>query len=133
MKSFFTKEKAVAVSLTLLRLVVGLMFLQAGGMKILGWFGGMPAEAMTPLIQAAGWIELIGGSLFFLGLMTRPVAFILSGQMAFAYFIGHFSTAFWPIQNGGQPAVLYCFIFLFFAAYGAGKWSLDAVICKPKK
>lgn len=132
--AFFTKERAVTISLTLLRVMSGLMFFQAGSVKILGWFGGMPAGVeMTPLILAAGWLEVIGGPLLMLGLLTRPAAFILSGQMAVAYFIAHFPAGFWPIQNRGEPAVLLCFIFLFFAAYGAGQWSLDAIFCKKSK
>jgi putative oxidoreductase len=92
---------------SLLRIVAGLLFFDAGAMKMLGWFGGMPAGVpMTPLITAAGVIELVGGALILLGLFTRPVAFLASGEMAFAYFMGHFPHGFWPIQNHGEPAVL---------------------------
>jgi putative oxidoreductase len=113
----------------LLRIVAGLLFICPGGMKILGWFGGMPAGVpMTPLLTAAGWIELVGGTLILLGLFTRPAAFICSGEMAFAYFIGHFPSGFWPIQNHGEPAVLFCFIFLFLAGNGPGPLSLDHAI-----
>jgi putative oxidoreductase len=84
--------------------------------------------ALTPLLTAAGWIELVCGTLILLGLLTRPAAFLASGEMAFAYFIGHFPHGFWPIQNHGEPAVLFCFLFLFFAANGAGPFSLDALI-----
>ena len=123
------KATAVKLSATLLRMVAALLLFQPGALKIFGWFGGMPAGfELTPLIHAAGLIEVIGGALLFFGLFARPVAFILSGEMAFAYFIGHFQMAkFWPIQNHGEPAVLLCFIFLFFAAYGAGEWSLDGL------
>lgn len=132
--AMISKEKAVTISLTLLRLMASLMFFQAGAVKMLGWFGGMPAGMeLTPLIQAAGILELVGGAFLFLGLFTRPVAFILSGQMAVAYFIAHFPQGFWPAQNNGVPAVLFCFVFLFFAAYGAGSFSLDAMICNKKK
>ena len=114
---------------SLLRIVAGLLFIHPGGMKLLGWFGGMPAGVtMTPLLTTAGYIELIGGTLILLGLFTRPAAFIASGEMAFAYFIGHFPHGFWPIQNHGEPAVLFCFLFLFFAAAGAGPVSLDHLI-----
>ena len=111
---------------SLLRIVVGLLFVCPGGMKLLHWFGGMPAGVpMTPLLYTAGVIELVGGTLILLGLFTRPVAFIASGEMAFAYFIGHFPRGFWPIQNQGEPAVLFCFIYLFLWGNGAGPWSLD--------
>jgi len=111
----------------LLRIVSAFILICPGGMKLFGWFGGMPAGVpMTPLLWAAGIIEVVGGTLILLGLFTRPVAFIISGEMAFAYFIGHFPSGFWPIQNHGEPAVLLCFIFLFLWGNGAGPWSLDA-------
>lgn len=121
---------------SLLRIVSGLMFIHPGGMKLLGWFGGMPQGVeMTPLLVAAGVIELVCGTLILLGLLTRPAAFIASGEMAFAYFIGHFPHGFWPIQNHGEPAVLFCFIFLYFAASGAGPISVDRLIGldRPRK
>lgn len=128
------KARAVTISLTLLRLMASLMFFQAGAVKLFGWFGGMPTGVpMTTLIYTAGVLEVVGGALLFFGLLARPVAFILSGEMAVAYFMAHFPQGFWPVQNHGEPAVLFCFIFLFFAAYGAGEWSLDAVVCKKKK
>jgi len=118
---------------SLLRIVSGFLFIFPGSVKILGWFGGMPAGiALTPLLRAAGWIELVGGTLIMLGLWTRPAAFICSGEMAFAYFIGHFPRGFWPVQNHGEPAVLFCFIFLFLAAAGAGPLSLDELIAARK-
>ncbi|MBI1796397.1 MAG: DoxX family protein [Candidatus Eisenbacteria bacterium] len=114
---------------SLLRIVAGLLFICPGGMKLLGWFGGMPGgHGLTPLMTVAGVIELGGGTLILLGLFTRPVAFIASGEMAFAYFIGHFPHAFWPIQNHGEPAVLFCFIYLFLWGNGPGSWSLDGLI-----
>jgi putative oxidoreductase len=114
---------------SLLRIVAGLLFICPGGMKLFGWFGGMPAGVrLTPLLIAAGVIEVFGGALIALGLFTRPAAFIASGEMAFAYFIGHFPKGFWPIRNQGQPAVLLCFLFLFLAAAGPGPVSLDHVI-----
>jgi putative oxidoreductase len=112
-----------------LRIVAGLLFICPGALKILGWFGGMPpGVVMTPRLIAAGWIELVGGVLILLGLFTRPVAFLASGEMAFAYFLGHFPHGFWPIVNHGEPAVLFCFIFLFLAANGPGPFSLDHAI-----
>jgi len=131
-------EKAKMISYFLMRVVAGLLFLQAGGMKMLDWFGGIPAQfgghpqAFTQT-WIGGWMELIGGALILIGLCTRPVAFLLSGEMAVAYFQFHQPKGFWPIQNHGEPAVLLCFIFLLFAAYGGGEWSLDSVICKKRK
>jgi putative oxidoreductase len=116
---------------TLLRIVSGLLFFCPGALKIFGWFGGMPAGfALTPLLRTAGWIEVIGGSLLMLGLFTRPVAFICSGEMAVAYFHSHFPQGFWPVKNGGQPAVLLCFIFLYLSAAGAGPLSVDEWLAK---
>jgi putative oxidoreductase len=122
-------NRIAGITHALLRIVTGLLFIHPGGMKLLGWFGGMPAGVpMTPLLYAAGIIELVGGALILLGLFTRPVAFICSGEMAFAYFIGHFPSGFWPIQNHGEAAVLLCFIFLFLWGNGAGPFSLDHLI-----
>lgn len=129
------REKAVQVSYFLLRVVSGLLFLQAGGLKLFGWFGGMPPGFPFKLfseIGLAGVLEFFGGSLILLGLFTRPVAFILSGEMAVAYWQGHAPRGAWPIENHGEPAVLLCFIFLFMSAYGAGEWSLDAWIKRQR-
>ena len=125
------KDWAQRITLFLLRVVAGLLFLQAGGMKLFDWFGGVPAEfgGHPPLLSQVGIggaLEFFGGAAIMLGLCTRPVAFVLSGEMAVAYFQFHQPKGFWPIQNHGEPAVLLCFIFLFFAAYGAGAWSFDA-------
>jgi putative oxidoreductase len=130
-------ERARHITFFLLRVVAGLLFLQAGGMKIFDWFGGIPAEhGGHPQFLSQTWIggvlEFYGGAAVLLGLFTRPVAFILAGEMAVAYFQFHQAQGFWPIQNQGQPAVLFCFIFLFFAAHGAGDWSLDAMIRKMR-
>jgi putative oxidoreductase len=119
---------------SLLRIVAGLLFICPGAMKLFGWFGGMPpGTAMTPLLTAGGVIEVVGGLLIVLGLWTRPVAFIASGEMAFAYFIGHFPHGFWPIQNHGELAVLFCFLFLFFAANGPGPLSLDHALSRRRQ
>jgi putative oxidoreductase len=112
--------------LSLLRIMSGLLFLQHGTTKYLGF----PATQMTgvaPLSMGgvAGMIELAGGVLLVIGLFTRPVAFICSGTMAAAYFIAHFPQGFFPILNGGELAALYCFTFLYLAAAGGGDWSLD--------
>ena len=125
------------IAFFLLRVVAGLLFLQAGGMKMCDWFGGVPAQfGGHPRILSQIWIggalELYGGAAILLGLWTRPVAFILSGEMAVAYFQFHQPSGFWPIQNHGEPAVLLCFIFLFFAAHGAGEWSLDARLWRKR-
>jgi len=116
-------------ALSVLRFVAGLTFLSHGVAKLLK-YPPLPAFAkleLFSLIGFAGALELVGGALIILGLFTRPVAFILSGEMAFAYFISHAPRNFFPILNGGDGAVLYCFIFLYFAFAGAGPWSLDAL------
>ena len=117
------RERATQIAVVLLRVVSGLLFLQAGGMKILDWFGGVPAQhgghpAIWSQVWIGGMLELYGGAAMLLGLFTQPVAFLLSGEMAVAYFQFHQPRGFWPMQNHGEPAVLLCFIFLFFAAHG---------------
>lgn len=131
-------EWAKTLSFFLLRVVSGLLFFQAGAMKILDWFGGIPAEhGGHPTFMSQIWIggvmELVGGAMILIGLFTRPVAFLLSGEMAVAYFQFHQPSGFWPIQNHGESSVMLCFIFLLFAAYGAGPWSADATLFKSKK
>jgi putative oxidoreductase len=124
-------DRATQIAYFLLRVVSGLLFLQAGGMKLLGWFGGMPNGATAPVmsqIWIGGVLELVGGFLILIGLFTRPTAFILSGEMAVAYWQFHAPGGTWPIQNHGEPAVLLCFIFLYMAARGGGDYSLDALI-----
>jgi putative oxidoreductase len=116
---------------SLLRIVAGFTFSLHGMQKVLGLFGGMGgnggAASFGSLIWIAGGLELIGGVLLILGLFSSPVAFILSGEMAVAYFRAHFSHGFFPLVNHGELAVLYCFIFLYLSAAGAGPLSLDAV------
>jgi putative oxidoreductase len=111
----------------LLRVVAGLLFACHGAQKLFGVFGGIGGQPGTSmplfsLMGLAGGIELVGGLLIALGVLTSFVAFIASGEMAFAYFMQHFPRGFWPIQNGGELAVLYCFLFLYIAANGAGMW-----------
>ncbi len=130
-------NRAVEATYFLLRVVAGLMFFQAGGLILFGWFGGMPGPpgSATPLMSQmgiGGVLELVGGLLIMLGLFTRPVAFILSGMMAVAYWQFHAPQGAWPVQNQGIPAVLYCFLFLYMAARGAGAWSLDALIRRKR-
>jgi putative oxidoreductase len=118
--------------LSILRIFVGLLLLQYGLAKVFGMFG-VPMFANIPvfsLIWFAGMIELIGGTLLAAGLFTRFAAFILSGEMAFAYFIGHFPRAFLPIVNGGGFAIVLCFACLYLAAAGGGAWSLDRSLRK---
>ena len=124
-------NRAAQVAYFLLRVVAGLLFLQAGGMKLFGWFGGMPGGRVLSLmsqIGIGGVLEFFGGLAVMLGLFTRPVAFILSGEMAVAYWQFHAPGGAWPIQNHGEPAVLLCFIFLYISAQGGGEWSVDALL-----
>lgn len=112
-----------------LRIVAGLMFMLHGMQKVLGLFGGMPPGAPAFVTYGAGSIELVGGLLIALGLFTGPVAFICSGSMAFAFFLGHVipnGGNLNPLTNQGELAALYCFLFLYFAASGSGIWSVDA-------
>jgi len=115
--------------LSVLRIVVAFLVVAHGTQKFFGFpaaeaRGGVPLASMLGL---ASMIEMIGGTLMFLGLFTRPVAFILAGEMATAYFMSHVPRGFWPLVNRGEPAVLFCFTWLYFAAAGAGPWSLDAL------
>ena len=111
----------------LLRIVTGLLFLCHGGQKLLGYPVAMPeGVTMNPMLYTARAIELVGGLLVMVGLFTRWAAFLCSGLMAAAYWMAHGTNALFPIANGGEPAALYCFVFLFFSAHGAGIWSADA-------
>ena len=113
--------------LTVLRVMAGLLFLEHGTQKILGFPpSANPGPALLSLMGIQGLIELVGGVLIVVGLFTRPVAFILCGDMAVAYFMSHFPNSFFPITNRGDAAILYCFVFLYLAAAGGGPWSLDA-------
>ncbi|PYQ34190.1 MAG: DoxX family protein [Acidobacteria bacterium] len=115
---------------SVLRIVAALMFIQNGTMKLFAFPVGMPPNGATaPLLSETGIggiLETFGGLLMLLGLFTRPVAFVLSGEMAVAYFQFHYPQSFWTVVNMGTPAVLYCFLWLYFSAAGAGPWSLDA-------
>lgn len=127
-------DTARRMTFALLRIAAGTFFLLHGGQKILGWFGGPPGglPAWSSQMGVAGLLELIGGTLLVIGLLTQPVAFLLAGEMAVAYFQAHFPRGFWPIQNQGEAAALYCMIWLFFAAHGAGPFSVDALIARGR-
>jgi putative oxidoreductase len=131
------QEQAVKITYFLLRVVSGLLFIHTGGMILFGWFGGMPAQPSPPPLLSqtgiGGILEFLGGFAILLGLFTRPVAFILSGMMAVAYWQFHAPQSPWPVQNQGMPAILFCFIYLYMAAKGGGMWSLDNVICRNGK
>lgn len=114
--------------LSVLRIVVGFLYMAHGTSKLFNYPGHMGYIPLFSLIGIAGILEVAGGWLILFGLFTRPVAFLLSGEMAFAYFIVHAQKGFWPLLNHGEPAVLYCFIFLYFAAAGGGPWALDRFI-----
>ena len=114
--------------LSLLRIVTGFLYVQHGTQKMFGF----PAPQHNPfelfsLLGVAGCLEVAGGILILVGLFTRPVAFLLSGEMAFAYFIAHAPRSFWPMLNGGELAVMWCFLFLYLAFAGGGQWSLDTL------
>ncbi|WP_439552883.1 DoxX family protein [Falsiroseomonas sp.] len=116
--------------LSVLRIMAGLLFLAHGTQKILGsppMAGGAPLPDAMTLSWVAGVLELVLGALITLGLLTRPAAFIAAGEMAAAYFIGHAPRNFFPTLNGGDAAILYCFVFLYLSVAGAGPWSLDAL------
>lgn len=110
-----------------MRILFGIMMACHGAQKVFGAFGGMP-DGVPPFVKwGAGGIELVGGALLAIGLFTRPTAFLLSGLMAAAYFIGHAPAGFWPKQNQGELAVIYCWLALYYAAAGPGAWSLDGL------
>jgi putative oxidoreductase len=131
-------NRAVQVTYFLLRVVAGFLIFQAGSGILFGWFGGMPGSppgarpSLTSQIGFGGLLEFVGGLAIMLGLLTRPVAFILSGEMAVAYWQFHAPKGPWPAQNQGMAAVLLCFIFLHMAAQGGGDWSLDALLRRKR-
>lgn len=113
--------------LSILRIVAALIFFEHGSAKLLGF----PPSDFKPEVMSLPWIagvlEMVGGALLVVGLFTRPVAFVLSGLMAFAYWLAHAPKSLFPLLNGGDAAILYCFIFLYIAFAGGGLWSLDAL------
>ncbi len=118
--------------LSVLRIIAALLFLEHGTQKL---FGFPPREFPFELMSiygVAAVLELVGGALLALGLFTRPVAFVLSGEMAFAYFMGHAPQGLFPAANGGDAAILYCFVFLYLVFEGPGPWSLDAWLARGR-
>jgi putative oxidoreductase len=122
----FTKLESFAPQiLGVTRILVGILIACHGAQKLLGAFGGTPPGVPAFIIWIAGPIELLGGALLALGLFTRGTAFLMSGLMAAAYFMGHASHGFWPIKNGGELAIAYSWLSLYMAAAGPGAWALD--------
>ena len=117
----FTKE-----IYSLMRIIIAVLFASHGAQKLFGVLGGHVMH--NPKFIIAGIIEFFGGIMICLGFKTRIAAFIASGEMAYAYFTVHSPGGFWPIMNGGEKAVFYCFVFLFMAAYGSGSWSVDSLL-----
>ena len=117
---------------SIMRIVIGFTFTCHGLQKLFGLLGGHQMQ-FPSLIWFGGALEFFGGILILVGLFTRPVAFLLCGEMAVAYFRSHAPRGFLPIQNGGELAVLYCFLFLYFFAAGPGRWSLDALLQRSPK
>ena len=126
-------ERWTPQALSILRIMTGLLFLERGTQKLLGF---PPSEHAFPplfsLMGLQGALELVGGFLILIGLFTRPVAFILAGNMAVAYFMAHAPRGFFPTLNGGQLAILFCFVFLYLAVGGGGQWSVDAQIARRR-
>jgi putative oxidoreductase len=118
--------------LSLLRVVVALLFLEHGLSRLFGWPSAIPTPHVFTMYWFAGAIELTGGGLLALGLFSRLAALIMSGEMAFAYFISHAPRGFFPILNHGDGAVLYCFVFFYIAFAGPGPWSLDALMASAR-
>jgi putative oxidoreductase len=121
--------------MSVLRIVTGLLFMMHGTQKLFAWPGGegaMPVEMMS-IYGVAGVLESVGGALLVLGLFTRPVAFVLAGEMAVTFFMFHIGRSIFPLLNGGEPVVLFCFIFLFLAAAGPGTWALDKPHAGPPR
>ena len=120
--------------LSALRIIAAFLLVQFGTAKLFAFpaaiLPGGRTASLASLPGVAGVLETFGGALLVIGLFTRPVAFLLSGEMAFAYFIGHAPRGFWPVLNNGHPVILFCFVWLYLSAAGAGPWSLDARLRK---
>ncbi len=128
---FPTFSRLEPVGLNLLRIVSGFLFFQHGAAKLYGWFDAT-VHPFPELTFFAGVIEFFGGLLLLFGLFTRPVAFLCSGLMAFAYFIAHAGRGFWPYENGGSLAALYCFVFLYLVFRGGGGFSVDGLLARRR-
>ena len=120
------------IALSLLRVISGFLFMQHGLQKMFGLLGGNQIESLMSLRALAGILELVGGLAIVVGIYTPIVAFILSGEMAVAYFMTHFPRGFWPIENRGELAALYAFVFLLFVAIGGGSYSFDGLVRKKQ-
>ena len=133
-----SQSKWTGRMLSILRIVAGLVFVAGGAMKTFG-FPPFPTSAPTNLpvppmweFHLAGWMETYLGAAFLLGFLTRPLAFLFAGEMAVAYFQFHYPLSFWPTANWGTPAIIFCFVFLYFMFAGGGPWSVDAVIARRR-
>jgi putative oxidoreductase len=131
MTDFFMSRWAPQL-LSVMRIIVGFTFLAHGTQKLFAFPPPATAQPLMSFMWYAGVLEFVGGVLLMIGLFTRPVAFILSGMMAVAYFMGHAGQGFWPIVNKGELAVVYCFVFLYLSAAGGGPWSLDAILARRR-
>ena len=132
----YSRSPWTARMLSVLRIVTGLMFLTAGTTKLFGFPPSptpMPPVHLMSQFGLAGMLETIGGTCILLGLFTRPVAFMLAGEMATAYFQVHLPKSFFPTTSGGVPAVLYCFVYLYLTFAGAGPWSIDSMIARSRR
>ena len=134
--SIFEPSPSSDRMLAVLRIVAGLVFVSAGTMKLFGYPPGpapMPPFSLLSQLGLGAVLEVFGGLAIVVGLFTRPVAFVLSGEMAVAYFQFHFPQSFFPTVNNGMPAVLYCFLYLYLSFAGAGAWSVDAAIARSRR
>jgi len=127
MRTFFM-SRFHSTTLALLRIVAGFLFMQHGGQKLFGWMSENPPVELASLMGLAGVLEFLGGILIMLGLLTRPVALLLAGEMAVAYLMAHFPQHPLPLLNRGEPAALFCFIFLYLSASGPGPFSVDRAL-----
>jgi putative oxidoreductase len=126
MKQIASNSGTTASMLSVLRIVAAFLFMEHGGQKLFNFPpSAHPMAHLPPLMLVAGVLEFFGGLLLLLGVFTRPVAFILAGEMAVAYFMAHAPHGFWPIRNMGELPVLYCFVFLYLAVAGGGPWGLE--------